>query len=161
MGCFQAPPAMAENGPLKRPIKRSMKNPIMRNVWYSASRAPWIWKHHPHRNSFKQVVSHSNFVFSQFFCKSRVSNIIFALPSKQIWHTQDVQRQFCNFYHLMSANKSYGIAKNLGSMVNTSFVFRVLSTVDREWPRYCRKARWTKMVQTAILVKMTLFRTGF
>ena len=30
-----------------------------------------------------------------------------------------------------------------------------------EWPRYCRKVYWTKMVQTTILVKMTLFRTGF
>ena len=32
---------------------------------------------------------------------------------------------------------------------------------SREWPWYCRKVYWTKMVQTTILVKMTLFRTGF
>ena len=31
----------------------------------------------------------------------------------------------------------------------------------REWPQYCRKVCWTKMVQTTILAKMALFRTGF
>ena len=30
----------------------------------------------------------------------------------------------------------------------------------RQWPLYCREVCWTKMVQTTILVKMTLFRTG-
>ena len=33
--------------------------------------------------------------------------------------------------------------------------------VSTEWSRYCRKVCWTKMVQTTILVKMILFRTGF
>ena len=40
----------------------------------------------------------------------------------------------------------------------------VVETIGREWPRYCRKVYWTKVVQNGPnehLVKMALFRTGF
>ena len=61
-----------------------------------------------------------------------------------------------------------GSVSSIGGLIAATLFAATVSDSQneqtKEWPQYCRMVCWTKMVQmvkTTMLVKMTVFRTGF